>query len=141
MPRVMVQLMEAAAEKPTVVVRPSFRAAVDPRARQAAEELLAELSADGHDVRLEIPDPGQFSAQNSLDAIDIVVTTGASTLVALVITDVYKGVKRWMGKRMAEDKAAGPMYITFRGPDGKPRRNLLGRAGEVKDMTPEDRGD
>ena len=129
--------MADAADKPIVVVRPPLRVLVDPHMRQAMDDLVAELIAEGQDARLQLPDPGQFSIQNSLDTVNVVITTGASTLVALVVTDLYKATKRWMGKRMAEDKAAGPMYITLRGPDGKPLKNLLGRSGEIKDMNPD----
>jgi hypothetical protein len=52
--------MDSAAETATVVIRPSMRAEVDPWTRQDVDELVRELTADGRQVTLQLPDPGQF---------------------------------------------------------------------------------
>ncbi|WP_152531201.1 hypothetical protein [Mycobacterium sp. UM_CSW] len=133
--------MDTAAEKPSVVLRPSGPTAFDPRTRQAAHELLAELASDDLNVTLQLPDPGQFSLQNSLEAIGIFIAGAASKKVLdLTLASALASTTRWLRNRFAKDKNAGAMYITIYGPDGKPLKNVLGRSADhIKDVTPPDR--
>jgi hypothetical protein len=135
--------MDAVAEKPTVVIRPSGRMGFHPRTRQDAHELLAELASDDHNVTLQLPDPGQFSVQNSLESVGIFIAGGVSaTVLPLFVTDLYDGTKRWLVKRFTKDKNAAAQYVTIYGPDGKPLKNMLGRSADhIKDMTPKPRDD
>jgi hypothetical protein len=73
--------MDSVAETATVVIRPSLSASIDPRAREDVYELLHELIADGHEVTLQLPDPGQFSVQDSLETVGIYILGGVATPV------------------------------------------------------------
>ncbi|WP_264071928.1 hypothetical protein [Mycolicibacterium komossense] len=73
--------MEPAIDATTVVIRPSLRVLVDPRTLQDINDLVQELTDDGHVVTLQLPDPGQFSVQNSLETVGIYVLGGVTTPV------------------------------------------------------------
>lgn len=122
-------------QQPALVVRVrSF----DPRAARAARELVAHLSGDGYDVTLELPDPGQFSVQNSLDAIGIFIAGAASgKVIELAVERIFNSTTQWLRSRFAKDAEAGAMYVTLYGPDGKPLKNVLGRGVDhISNVTP-----
>lgn len=139
--RVTVRDVDASAETVTVVIRPSLRATLYPHAREDVYELMHELIGDGHEVTLQLRDPGQFSAQNSLETVGIYILGGVATpVLSLMATDIYNGTKRWLVKRFSKDKDAKPQYVTIYGPDGKPLKNVLGRSADhIVDMTPKRR--
>jgi hypothetical protein len=129
--------MDSAAEAATVVIRPSLRAAIDRRAREDVYELLHELIGDGHEVTLQLPDPGQFSVQNSLETIGIYILGGVATpVLSLMATDLYNGSKRWLVKRFAKNDKASAQVITIY-VNGNPSLRILGRSADhIVDMSP-----
>lgn len=128
-------------EKPRVVIRPSLFTSLHPRTKWDAHELLTELYRDDLDIALQVPDPGQFSVQNSLETIGIFIAGNVSgTVLTLLVTDLHDGMKRWLSKRFAKDDQATPAYITLYGPNGKPLKSVLGRSADhVVDMAPQPR--
>jgi hypothetical protein len=130
--------MDAGAGKPVVVVRPAGRTAFDPRTHLAARELVTALSSDLYDVSLQLPDPGQFSVQNSLESIGIFVSGGVTTpLLNLIVKDLHDRIASWMERHFTKNEHAGAQYVTIYGPDNKPLKNVLGRSADnIKDVTP-----
>jgi hypothetical protein len=129
--------MDSATEAARVVIRPSVRAAIDRRAREEAYELLHELIGDGHEVTLQLPDPGQFSVQNSLETVGIYILGGVATpVLSLMATDLYNGSKRWLVKRFAKNDKASAQVITIY-VNGNPCLRILGRSTDhIVDMSP-----
>lgn len=130
-------------EMPRVVIRPSLFMSLHPRTKWDAHELLAELYRDDLDIALQVPDPGQFSVQNSLETIGIFIAGNVSgTVLTLLVTDLHHGVKRWLQKRFSKDENATPVYVTLYGPDGAPLKNVLARsANRILDVTPQARNE
>lgn len=128
-------------EKPRVVIRPSLFRSLHPRSKWDAHELLTELYRDDLDIALQVPDPGQFSVQNSLETIGIFIAGNVSgTVLTLLVTDLHDGIKRWFSKRFAKDDKATPAYITLYGPKGKPLKRILGRSADhIVDISPQPR--
>ncbi|HEX4395019.1 MAG TPA: hypothetical protein VH084_26285 [Mycobacterium sp.] len=125
--------MDSVAETATVVIRPSLRAAIYPHVREDVYELLHELIGDGHEVTLQLPDPGQFSVQNSLETVGIYILGGVLSLMA---TDIYNGTKRWLVKRFSKNEKASAQVITIY-VNGNPTLRILGRSADhIVDMTP-----
>lgn len=132
--------MDSGAETATVVIRPSLRAAVYPHLREDVYELLHELVSDGHEVTLQLPDPGQFSVQNSLETVGIYILGGVATpVLSLMATDIYNGAKRWLVKRFSKDEKATAQVITIY-VNGAPTLRILGRSADhIVDMSPQSR--
>lgn len=137
-----VRHMESAAETATVVIRPSLRAAFDPRMREDVYDLLHELVGDGHEATLQLPDPGQFSVQNSLETVGIYVLGGVATpVLSLLATDLYNGTKKWLVKRFNKNDKASAQVITIY-VNGNPTLRILGRSADhIIDITPHPRDD
>ncbi len=112
--RVIVRDMDSVAETATVTIRPSLRAAIYPHAREDVGELLDELIGDGYEVTLQLPDPGQFSVQNSLETVGIYILGGVATpVLSLMATDINNGTKRWLVKRFSKNEKASAQVVTI----------------------------
>jgi hypothetical protein len=130
-------------DKPTVVIRPSLRAAFHPKIRQDAHELVAELASDDRNVVLQLPDPGHFSVQNSLESIGIYIAgTVSGTALTLLVTDLHDGARAWLVKRFKKGKNTDAQFLTIYGPDNTPLKQILARnADHIVDMTPRPKDD
>lgn len=115
-------------ERPTVTIRVPGAQNLDRGVRDSLLKLRTELQSDDYDARFPLVKSASTSIQNSLESVGIFIAGGVSaTLLPLIVTDVYDGVKRWMLARFTKDESADAVYVTIYGPDGKPLQKVLGR--------------
>lgn len=124
-------------DKPTITIRGSGRENFDRVNRDALLDLRRELECDDYEVRFP-QTKAAGTVQNSLEGIGIFLAGSISaTLLPLLVTDVYNGVKRWLQTRFTHDNDAFAVYVTIYDPDGKPLKNILAKGvDQIKDMTP-----
>jgi hypothetical protein len=86
--------------------------------RQALREFQHELEQSGYATDLGVRSPsGQFSA--SLETITITIGTGAATaLTALVVKDIYEGIKKLTTRLRRHKQSDGDPKITISIPIG-----------------------